>query len=43
MDAVDTATVTFSAIKGSKYFIAVDGYNGFAGDYSLTTTCLACP
>jgi hypothetical protein len=43
MDDVDTATVTFSANKGSKYFIAVDGYSGFAGDYSLTTTCSACP
>lgn len=43
MNEVDTATVSFSAIKGAKYFIAVDGYNGFAGDYSLTTTCSACP
>ncbi len=43
MDEVDTATVTFSATKGSKYLIAVDGYSGFAGNYSLTTTCSACP
>jgi hypothetical protein len=40
-----TAQVAFPVVKGSKYFIAVDGYvmadgkSGFAGDYSLNVTC----
>ncbi len=33
------ATQTFTAKKDGKYFIVVDGYQGFASDYSLKITC----
>ncbi len=33
------ATKTFQAKKGQKFFIVVDGYQGFSGDYSLKIAC----
>lgn len=42
MNDAGTATVSFSATKGAKYFIAVDGYAGYSGSYTINTTC-ACP
>ena len=31
-----TSTVTFAAVSGTEYRIAVDGYNGVSGNYTLT-------
>ena len=33
------AKLTFAATAGQKYAIAVDGYNGFAGNYTLDVAC----
>jgi hypothetical protein len=33
------AKLTFAATQGAKYAIAVDGYNGFSGNYTLDIAC----
>ncbi len=38
-----TATLTFTAKKGAKYGIAVDGYAGYSGAYTIKTTCGCAP
>jgi len=35
----NTASKTLDAKKGQKFFVVVDGYQGFAGDYTLKATC----
>ena len=37
------AKLTFAAENGKKYAIAVDGYNGFAGQYTLDIACQCQP
>ena len=34
------SSVTFSAVGGTTYYIAVDGYNGATGSITLTLTSL---
>ncbi len=39
MNVQGNAAVTFDAVKSAKYFLVVDGYQGFAGSYKLETSC----
>ena len=38
--ATTTAKASFSAKLGQKFFIVVDGYQGYAGGYDVTTSCV---
>lgn len=42
MTVQGNAAVTFDTVKMAKYFLVVDGYQGFSGAYKLETTC-QCP
>ncbi|MSQ82088.1 MAG: hypothetical protein EXR77_04110 [Myxococcales bacterium] len=38
----DTTTKTFTATKGNKYFLVVDGYAGADEDYQISVDCTQC-